>query len=126
MTVIAPLRTKHFWKHYVEMVVAMFLGMFLLNPVANLLLGRPLSAPMIESTVPATLLMATTMTIGMTVLMAYRKHSWRSIAEMGAVMYASFAVLYPLYWAGWMSGGTVMMIGHVIMLPAMALVMLRH
>ncbi|SDH60605.1 flagellar biosynthetic protein FliP [Actinokineospora alba] len=120
MAIIAPLRTKHFWKHYIEMVVAMFAGMFLLTPVTDLLFGKQ------SAVVPATLLMATTMTIGMTAWMAFRKHSWRSIAEMAAAMYVPFVVLYPFYWAGWMSGGTVMMIGHVIMLPAMAAVMLRH
>lgn len=126
MTTTAPLRTKTFWKHYAEMIAAMFVGMLALTPVANLLLGRPVFGMAMEPVVPATLLMATTMSLGMTAWMAFRRHSWPSIAWMAAAMYASCAVLYPFFWAGWLSGDAVMTIGHVLMLPAMAVVMLRH
>ncbi|MGK5559426.1 hypothetical protein ACSNOI_48335, partial [Actinomadura kijaniata] len=51
---------------------------------------------------------------------------WGPIAEMCAAMYASFAVLFPLLWAGLLDGGAVMMLGHVLMFPAMLAVMLRR
>jgi hypothetical protein len=76
--------------------------------------------------VTTTLLMATGMTLGMTVWMRHRGHDWASTAEMGAAMYASFAVLYPAYFAGAMSASDLMEIGHMLMLPAMLVVMLRR
>jgi hypothetical protein len=68
--------------------------------------------------------MATNMTLGMSLWMAYRKHSWPSILEMGAAMYLPFIVLLVPYWAGQLSGGVIMMGGHALMLPAMLAAML--
>jgi flagellar biosynthetic protein FliP len=45
---------------------------------------------------------------------------------MGAAMYLSFVVLFPTYWAGLLSGDGLLVVGHVVMLPAMAAVILRH
>jgi flagellar biosynthetic protein FliP len=70
--------------------------------------------------------MATSMTLGMSIWMAIRRHSWRFILEMGAAMYLSFVVLFPTYWAGLLSGDGLLVVGHVVMLPAMAAVILRH
>jgi hypothetical protein len=70
--------------------------------------------------------MATWMTAGMTAWMAWRRHSWPAIAEMGLAMYASFVVLFPAYWLGSLSGHNVMLAGHLLMLPAMALAMLHR
>jgi flagellar biosynthetic protein FliP len=39
-------------------------------------------------------------------------------------MYLPFLVLFPPLWAGLISAGTVMVGGHVLMLPAMAAAML--
>jgi len=39
--------------------------------------------------------MATSMTLGMSIWMAIRRHSWRFILEMGAAMYLSFVVFFP-------------------------------
>jgi hypothetical protein len=41
-------------------------------------------------------------------------------------MYLSFAVLLPAYWLGALPGQGVLIAGHVLMLPAMALAMLRR
>lgn len=103
-----------FVRHFLEMVVAMFAGMIVLGPLV----------PHTESIELGTLAMATTMTIGMAGWMAYRRHSTRSIVEMSAAMYLSFVALYPAYWAGLIDGAAVMILGHVIMLPAMAGAML--
>jgi len=72
------------------------------------------------------LLMATWMSIGMAAWMAWRRHTWQSIAEMSLAMYLSLVVLFPAYWLGALSGGGVMVAGHVLMLPAMALAMLHR
>jgi flagellar biosynthetic protein FliP len=71
------------------------------------------------------MVMATNMSLGMGLWMRIRRHSWASIAAMTAAMYLPFAVLLVPFWAGVISGGTLMVAGHALMLPAMAVVMLR-
>jgi copper chaperone CopZ len=122
-----PERSRAGWgpfvRHYVEMVVAMVVGMMVLGPLVGLAL--PDSEVFHRADVGA-LVMATNMTIGMSAWMVYRKHGWASIAEMAAAMYLPFVALLIPYWAGVLSGGAVMTLGHVLMLPLMALAMLRR
>jgi peptidoglycan/LPS O-acetylase OafA/YrhL len=66
------------------------------------------------------LVMATNMTIGMTLVMRWRRHGWRACAEMAAAMYLPFVVLFVPLWAGLLSPGGLMLWGHVLMLVAMA------
>ncbi|MGH4026956.1 MAG: hypothetical protein ACRDRV_20475 [Pseudonocardiaceae bacterium] len=72
------------------------------------------------------LLMATWMTAGMAAWMAWRRHAWPGIAEMGLAMYLAFVVLFPLLWLGLLTSGGMMLAGHVLMLPAMAVAMLHR
>jgi hypothetical protein len=118
-TVRAALTNRAFVVHYVQMLAAMGAGMLVLGPL-SMLVG---DAAGVEA---HSLLMATWMTAGMTAWMAWRRHAWPAIAEMGLAMYASFAVLFPVYWLGALSGHGVMLAGHVLMFPAMALAMLRR
>jgi hypothetical protein len=109
----------HFVRHYLEMVVAMFVGMFALGGLEDLVWPAV--------TLPAAagvMVMATNMSVGMAAWMRVRGHSWRGIAEMSASMYLPFVVLLVPYWAGVVGAGVLMAWGHVLMLPAMALVML--
>jgi hypothetical protein len=109
----------HFVRHYLEMVVAMLVGMFTLGGLEDLVFP--------SVTVRAdvgVLVMATNMSIGMGAWMRFRGHSWRGIAEMSASMYGPFLALLVPYWMGAIGGHAVMAWGHLIMLPAMALVML--
>jgi flagellar biosynthetic protein FliP len=69
------------------------------------------------------LVMATNMSLGMAAWMRFRGHLWRGIAEMSASMYLPFVVLLVPFWAGTIGEGALMMWGHLLMLPAMALVM---
>ena len=110
------LTDRRFVVHYLQMLAAMVVGMVVLGPLAMLVgdVGVEVGA----------LLMATAMTVGMTAWMAWRRHSWRAVVEMGAAMYLSFVVLMPLHWLGVLSGDGLMLLGHVLMLPAMALAML--
>jgi flagellar biosynthetic protein FliP len=111
------LTNRGFVVHYLQMLAAMGVGMLLLGPLSMLVdAGVEVHA----------LLMATWMTAGMTAWMAYRRHSWPATAQMGLAMYVSFAVVLPAYWLGVLSGSGVMLAGHVLMLPAMALAMLRR
>ncbi|MFD1932492.1 MULTISPECIES: hypothetical protein [Nonomuraea] len=118
--------TLLFARHYGEMLLAMIIGMLLLAPVwaaAGEWLG--LAAVFGRADVGA-LIMATDMTAAMTVWMRHRGHSWQPVAEMGAAMYVPFLLLLPPFWLGLVSGDTVMIAGHVLMLPAMLAVMLRR
>ena len=110
----------HVVRHYLEMVVAMFAGMVALGPVWSLLW------PGLSAHVAAdALVMATDMALGMGAWMRFRGHSWSAVTVMSAAMYLPFLVLLVPFWAGLVSGGTLMVAGHALMLPAMALVMLR-
>jgi hypothetical protein len=119
-------RTWRFVRHYVEMVVAMLVGMFLLHPVWMVVLPA-----LGWSAAPArpdlhTLIMATDMAVAMTVWMRYRGHRWPPIVEMDAAMYLPFVVLLVPFWTGAISGTTLNVAGHVLMLPAMLAVMRRR
>ena len=116
-TVRTAITNRGFLVHYLQMLAAMAIGMLVLGPL-SLLVDAGIE---IDS-----LLMATWMTAGMTAWMVWRGHSWPAIAEMGLAMYVSFAVLFPAYWLGALSGHDVMLAGHVLMLPAMALAMLHR
>ena len=70
--------------------------------------------------------MATSMSVGMAALMAWHRSPVASIVEMCLAMYLSFAVLLPAHWLGALSGGAVIGLGHVVMLPMMAAVMLHR
>jgi hypothetical protein len=109
----------HFLRHYVEMVLAMLAGMFALGGLEGL------AWPALTARADvAAMVMATNMSLGMAAWMGVRGHSWRSIAEMSAAMYLPFVALLVPYWAGLAGEELLMTWGHVLMLPAMALVML--
>lgn len=114
---------RHFVRHYAEMVAAMFVGMGVLGLAVKPIVNQ---FDVLQRSDMDVLIMATNMAIGMTLWMRFRKHSWASIGEMDAAMYIPFAVLLVPFWAGLISGGTLMMAGHVLMFPAMAAVMLRR
>lgn len=105
--------------HYGEMLVAMSVGMVALAPVWEL--AWPEYADRADT---MALSMATDMTVAMVGWMAVRGHGRRSIALMAGAMVAPFAVLVPPYWAGLLNGPWLMVLGHVLMLPLMALAML--
>ncbi len=108
----------HAVRHYLEMVVAMLVGMVALGPVWSLVWPGWTAVAEVH-----VLLMATNMAIGMAAWMAFRRHSWAAIAEMSAAMYAPFLVLLVPFWSGVIGEHALMTWGHVLMLPAMALVM---
>ena len=111
-------RVRHFVQHYLEMVVAMLAGMFVLGPLEHAVWPALTARPDV-----GVLVMATNMSIGMGAWMRFRGHSWRGIAEMSAAMYVPFAVLLVPFWAGAIGEHALMTWGHLLMLPAMALVM---
>jgi hypothetical protein len=117
---------RHFGRHYLEMVAAMAVGMALLGMLSRLVLTLLGHVDLLERMEPRTMLMATNMAIGMSVWMRYRGHTWAGVGEMVGAMYLPFVVLLPPFWAGKLSGEAVNIAGHLLMLPLMALVMLRR
>jgi hypothetical protein len=111
--------TWHFARHYLEMVVAMLVGMAALGSLEQLVWPALTARADV-----GIMVMATNMSVGMGAWMRFRGHSWRGIAEMSASMYLPFAVLLVPLWTGAMGEHAVMGWGHLLMFPAMALVML--
>nr|CEL20985.1 hypothetical protein [Kibdelosporangium sp. MJ126-NF4]CTQ95501.1 hypothetical protein [Kibdelosporangium sp. MJ126-NF4] len=114
---------RQFARHYAEMIVAMLAGMLLFDPVWTIAFGwwSALDRPDVSA-----LVMATNMTVGMSIWMRVRGHGLAPIAEMGAAMYVPFLVLLGPYWAGALSADALMIGGHVLMLPAMLIAMLAR
>jgi hypothetical protein len=125
-TIWAGRRWLHFTLHLMEMVVAMVVGMFVLGSAVSVALSGLGVPHLLDRPDLGALLMATNMTVGMSLWMWYRRHSWASIAEMGAAMYLPFLVVLIPFWTGLLPGGTVMTCGHALMLPAMVAAMLHR
>ena len=70
--------------------------------------------------------MATNMTVGMAVWMRHRGHGWAPIIEMAGAMYVPLALLIVPFWLGALPGGALLAGMHVLMFPAMWLVMTRR
>jgi hypothetical protein len=104
--------TLRFIRHFLEMLAAMALGMLALEPLW----------PTTDRVELQTLAMAT----NMAALMAARRHAWPRIVEMSAAMYAPFIILFMPYWTGLITAGSLFLIGHLLMLPAMLVAMLHR
>jgi hypothetical protein len=117
-----------FARHYVEMVVAMFLGMFVLGGIGAVLLGLAgVDTGDWHADAPALMLlsMAVTMSVPMVAWMRHRGHGWAPCWEMTASMLLpTFGAIALLALALVEDGGTLMLIQHVVMFPAMFGVML--
>jgi hypothetical protein len=120
--------TRRFIRHYAEMVGAMFLGMGVLFAPAMVALGAAgQSSAELRSDVPALLLlgMGMSMTVPMVAWMRYRGHGWAATNEMSAAMLIPTAGVIALLGVGLVDDvGTLLMVEHVVMLPAMLVAML--
>jgi hypothetical protein len=120
--------TLHFLRHYGEMVLSMLIGMAVFGALFGVLFG-PLgtSWDQIESDAPAAMLalMAFSMTVPMVGWMAYRGHSRAANIEMAGSMIVPTLGVIALLAAGVVDdSGLLLAIQHVVMFPAMLLVML--
>jgi len=115
----------HFVRHYLEMVVAMFVGMAALwglGEVVTMIIGLEYALkPEL-----AVFKMAFDMSVGMVAWMRYRGHGWPGTAEMVAAMFAPAVALAPLSWLGVITGESLMLATHILMLPLMLIAMLRR
>jgi hypothetical protein len=129
-TPAAPALTEHrlsakkFTLHFAEMVGAMAVGMVVLHPVWMFVLDALGAAALMHNPYTGALIMATNMTIAMSAWMKVRGHRWRPIAEMGAAMYVPFLVLFVPLALELIDTSALMLWGHLLMLPAMAVAML--
>jgi hypothetical protein len=115
---------RRFARHYLEMIAAMVAGMVVLGPAESVAFGPIGWAHLRADSEIHSLIMATNMTVAMTVWMRCRRHRWASIGEMAGAMYGSFLVFFPLLWLGVLSATGLMVAGHAVMPFAMAAAML--
>jgi hypothetical protein len=111
----------HFVRHYLEMVAAMFLGM---GVAAGALAASGVST---GDLAPAVLLlgMGASMTVPMLAWMRFRGHGGQPLIDMTAAMVIpTLGVTAALAWTD--DVGALLMIEHVVMLPAMLVAMLAR
>jgi hypothetical protein len=104
----------------------MIAGMVILGAVIGVVLGLLGCSNLLDHAVLHGYVMAANMSIGMGLWMRYRGHTWRYIGQMAAAMFLPFVLLTGPFWGGLVSGGLFLAVSHVLMLPAMLVVMLRH
>jgi hypothetical protein len=128
MTTRTTLRrpTLRFVRHYLEIVVAAVAGMVVLGPVEPMLLKPIGLAELLAHSETYALVMATNMAVAVAAWMRFRRHGWAAIAEMAVAMSAPFVVLFPPLWLGVLSATGLMVLGHMLMLFAIAIAMLRR
>jgi hypothetical protein len=115
---------RHFVRHYVEMVAAMFLGM---GVAAGALAVFGVSTGDLQEDAPVVLLlgMGASMTVPMLAWMHYRGHTRQPLVDMSAAMLIPTAgVIAALAFTD--DVGALLMIEHVVMLPAMLVAMLAR
>jgi hypothetical protein len=115
---------KTFIRHYIEMVAAMLAGMFAFGWVLRAA-GTTMMDSYDDATELAVLGMAVAMTVPMVAWMRHRGHGWMPAWEMSASMFAPALGGLALFWAGAIAdGGSLMLLEHLAMFPAMLAVML--
>ncbi len=127
----APLPRRHAsWRtwslHLAEMMIAMVAGMVGLGGALEGLLslaGASLSAASASVMASA---MAFNMTAPMVWWMRHRGHARRHNVEMAGSMIVPTAIVIALHWLGIVAGDSVLLIQHVVMIPAMVGVMLTR
>jgi hypothetical protein len=119
------LERRRFVRHYLEMVAAMFVGMVVFGALVRLFCVVTGHEEIFDHPGATAPIMATNMTLGMTLWMRHRRHSWPATAEMAAAMYVPMVVLLVPFWAGALPGGGLLAGMHILMLPCMYIAM-RH
>ena len=117
---------RRFVRHFLEMVAAMFVGMAVLGGLVSLLCALTGHEDLLEHAGASAPIMATNMTVGMALWMRHRGHGWVPIVEMAGAMYVPLALLLVPFWIGALPGGALLAGMHVLMFPAMWLVMTRR
>jgi hypothetical protein len=126
-TTAAPTSSRRrFFYHYLEMIVVMLVSMMVLGGLFWGILGILGHGDLRQFLGVRAFVMTINMVIGMTIWMRFRRHGWASTFEMDAAMLLPFVLLIGPYWAGMLSGGALIGVEHLLMLPFMFIVMLRR
>jgi hypothetical protein len=120
--------TRYFFRHFGEMFLAMMVGMCGLGALDGLILSAAgTSVTHVRNSAPEVvgIVMAVNMTVGMTLWMRHRRHSWAMCGEMAAAMFVPAVLAIALFWVGAIpSGRSIGAVEMVVMVPAMIGVML--
>jgi hypothetical protein len=109
------------------MYVAMMVGMMVLGMLdRGILAAAGTSVSHVKDSAPEVfgLVMAFNMTVGMTVWMRHRRHSWAVCAEMAGAMFVPAVAAIALFWCSVIHAGSVGAVEMNAMLPAIIAVML--
>lgn len=117
---------RRFVRHYLELVVAIVAGMVVLDAAESVLLTAIGWTELRARPESAALVMCTNMAIAVVAWMRFRGRSGVATMEMVAAMYVPFVALFPLLWLGVLSATGLMLLGHVLLLLAIAAALLRH
>lgn len=121
------LRTGYvdFARHFAVMVALMYGGMFVLDPVYEMTVALAgVDDPWGRLPVLSNIIMAFNMSVPMVLYMRHRRHTWRAIVEMSAVMLLPAALTTVPYLLGVMTAATLMSLSHATMIPLMAVAMM--
>jgi hypothetical protein len=118
----SPRRT--FVLHVAEMLLVMFVGMGVFSGLLAAALALAGTSMMDASIEVHTLVMGFNMTLPMVLWMRYRGHGARDNAEMAGSMIVSTLAAIALSLVGVLAEDSVMLVQHVVMIPAMIGVML--
>ena len=118
-------RIGRFLLHYLEMCVPMCIGFAVGDVVYFAVAGRfGYSEPFEELPVLSVVVVTFTMTAPMTAWMLYRGMPRPAIAEMSATMPVLAVLLLALGWLGAVEMGSLALLEHALMMPAMLVPML--
>jgi hypothetical protein len=120
---------RHFARHLGEMLLAMVVGMMVLGALdRGIVAAAGASVDDLRDGAPevVALVMAFNMTVGMTVWMRHRGHSWARVAEMAGAMFVPAIAAIVLFWCSLIHSESILALEHAAMLPAMIAVMLLH
>lgn len=126
MTAASRGSKRRFFRHYLEMIAVMLVSMMVLSGLFWGILGILGHGDLRHFLGVRAFVMTINMAIGMTIWMRFRRHGWASTLEMDAAMILPLVLLIGPYWAGMLSGGALMGVEHLLMLPFMYIVMLRR
>ncbi len=110
--------------HFIEMVLAMAVGMAVFDEVASVLFSIFAHIDLFAYPLLFAPVMTVSMVGGMALWMLYRRHSPRSIGEMGGAMFIPLCLLIGPHWAGMLSASALLGGSMILMLPLMLGVML--
>lgn len=115
-----------FLRHLAEMIVAMLVGMAVLGAAVSLVFAFIGHSNLLHYAGLRGLLMSGYMTVGMSLWMRHRGHAWRSVGEMAVAMFVPYLLLIGPFAGGLISPSVFLSAMHVLMLPAMVVVMLSR